>query len=135
MFGKGTNGAGDCQRTSLTANQVQESIQLLEEGNTIPFIARYRKERTGELDEERLRGISERFQYLTQLTKRKEEIIQLIDKQGKLTDSLKEQIHRAQNYKNWRICTSLSAQAENQCDDREAERIGAACQKDQRSRV
>lgn len=79
----------------LTAHQVQESIQLLEEGNTIPFIARYRKERTGELDEERLREISERFQYLTQLTKRKEEIIQLIDKQGKLTDSLKEQIHRA----------------------------------------
>ena len=76
--------------------QVRETIRLLEEGNTIPFIARYRKERTGELNEEQLREIAERYQYLNQLEKRKQEICQLIAKQGKLTDSLKKQIEQAQ---------------------------------------
>lgn len=83
------------QELGLKSEQVAKSIQLLEEGNTIPFIARYRKEQTGELDEEKLREISERFQYLTQLSNRKAEIIRLIEKQGKLTDSLREQINQA----------------------------------------
>lgn len=77
-------------------SQIRETIRLLQEGNTIPFIARYRKERTGELDEETIRGISERYQYLSQLEKRKDEICQLIEKQGKLTDSLRDQIQKAQ---------------------------------------
>lgn len=81
---------------NLRVGQVQETIRLLQEGNTIPFIARYRKERTGKLDEEKIREIDERYQYLTQLEKRKQEICQLIEKQGKLTDSLKEKIMKAQ---------------------------------------
>ncbi|MBA4496003.1 Tex family protein [Paenactinomyces guangxiensis] len=80
---------------SLKVSQVKTSVELMEEGNTIPFIARYRKERTGELDEEQLREIEERFQYLSQLNKRKEEIIRLIDDQGKLTDELKQKIDQS----------------------------------------
>jgi uncharacterized protein len=72
--------------------QVQNSVELMEEGNTIPFIARYRKERTGELDEEKLREIEERFKYLVNLSQRKEEILRLIDEQGKLTDELRQKI-------------------------------------------
>ncbi|SEN39380.1 Tex family protein [Lihuaxuella thermophila] len=79
----------------IQERQVRASVELMEEGNTIPFIARYRKERTGELDEEKLRAIDERFQYLTQLNKRKEEIIRLIDEQGKLTDELRQKINQA----------------------------------------
>lgn len=75
--------------------QVKASVELMEEGNTIPFIARYRKERTGELDEEKLRGIQERYHYLTQLAQRKEEVIRLIDEQGKLTEELKQKIEQA----------------------------------------
>lgn len=75
--------------------QVKASIELMEEGNTIPFIARYRKERTGELDEEKLRGIQERYHYLVQLAQRKEEVIRLIDEQGKLTEELKQKIEQA----------------------------------------
>ncbi len=79
----------------ITHRQVQASVELIEEGNTIPFIARYRKERTGELDEEVLRAIEERYQYMVQLYKRKEEVIRLIDEQGKLTDELTQKIMQA----------------------------------------
>jgi uncharacterized protein len=75
--------------------QVKASIDLMEQGNTIPFIARYRKEKTGELNEEQLRLIDERFRYLTQLNQRREEILRLIDEQGKLTDELKQKIEQA----------------------------------------
>ena len=75
--------------------QVQVSVQLLAEGNTIPFIARYRKERTGELDEEQLRAIEERYRYLRQLQQRKEEVIRLIEEQGKLTEELRSKIEQA----------------------------------------
>ncbi|MFS8611660.1 MAG: Tex family protein [Planifilum fulgidum] len=75
--------------------QVQASVQLLAEGNTIPFIARYRKERTGELDEEQLRAIEERYRYLRQLQQRKAEVIRLIEEQGKLTEELKSRIEQA----------------------------------------
>ncbi|EMT45127.1 Tex family protein [Anoxybacillus flavithermus] len=71
---------------------IQHVIQLHEEGNTIPFIARYRKEMTGALDEVQIRTILDEWNYLQNLTKRKEEVIRLIDEQGKLTDDLKEAI-------------------------------------------
>lgn len=83
------------EELSLKIAQVKASVELLEEGNTIPFIARYRKERTGELDEEKLRAIEERFQYLTNLNQRKEEILRRIDEQGKLTEELKQKIEQA----------------------------------------
>lgn len=77
----------------LGVGQVKQTVGLLDEGNTIPFIARYRKEMTGELDENQLRSIEERLQYLRQLEARKSEVIRLIDEQGKLTPELESAIH------------------------------------------
>ncbi len=68
--------------------QVENTIKLIDEGNTIPFIARYRKEVTGNLSDEILRDLNERLTYLRNLEKRKEEVIKIIDEQGKLTDEL-----------------------------------------------
>ena len=68
--------------------QVEATVKLIDEGNTIPFIARYRKEATGNLSDETLRDLGERLSYLRNLEKRKDEIIRLIDEQGKLTDEL-----------------------------------------------
>ena len=72
--------------------QVEETIKLLDSGNTIPFIARYRKEATGELDETVLRTMVDRLEYLRNLEKRKEEVLRLIDEQGKLNPELKAKI-------------------------------------------
>lgn len=80
----------------LRPNQVKEAIQLLDSGNTIPFIARYRKEVTGELDENVLRNIVERLEYLRNLEQRKTEVLRLIEEQGKLTPELASQIEKAQ---------------------------------------
>ncbi len=72
----------------IRESQVEATVKLIDEGNTIPFIARYRKEATGNLSDETLRDLGERLTYLRNLEKRKEEIIRLIDEQGKLTDEL-----------------------------------------------
>jgi uncharacterized protein len=72
--------------------QVAEAVKLLDQGNTIPFIARYRKELTGELDETALRTIVDRLEYLRGLEKRKEEVLRLIDEQGKLSEELQAKI-------------------------------------------
>lgn len=72
--------------------QVENAIKLIDEGNTIPFIARYRKEATGELSDEQLRDLFERLTYLRNLEKRKEEVIRLIEEQGKLTEELQSTI-------------------------------------------
>ncbi|WP_409303966.1 Tex family protein [Peribacillus sp. SCS-155] len=77
---------------TLKINQVKNVINLLQEGNTVPFIARYRKELTGSLDEVQLRNVMERWNYLENLRTRKTEVIRLIDEQGKLTPELREQI-------------------------------------------
>ena len=69
-------------------SQVEATVKLIDDGNTIPFIARYRKEATGNLSDETLRELDERLKYLRNLETRKEEIIRLIDEQGKLTDEL-----------------------------------------------
>jgi uncharacterized protein len=76
----------------LKENHVKNVIELLDEGNTIPFIARYRKEQTGEMQDVTLRELSNRLNYLRNLGARKEEVIRLIDEQGKLTDELKDEI-------------------------------------------
>ena len=73
----------------ITPHQSDAVIKLLDEGNTIPFISRYRKEATGELDEEKIRLISERLTYLRNFVKRQEEILGRIEEQGKLTDELR----------------------------------------------
>lgn len=80
---------------SIKPEQVDVVLNLFSEGATVPFIARYRKEKTGELDEEQLREIEDRFNYLTILEERKETVLKSIDEQGKLTDELKEKIINA----------------------------------------
>ncbi|MGK7880014.1 MAG: Tex family protein [Crocosphaera sp.] len=77
---------------SLQQQQVQHSLGLLMEGATVPFIARYRKEKTGSLDETQLRDIWERYTYLSELEKRKETILEAIKNQDKLTDELQQKI-------------------------------------------
>jgi len=80
---------------NIKVNQVETVLKLLEEGNTIPFIARYRKEATGALDEEQIKKIGEIYEYQVNLLKRKEDVIRLIDEKGLLTDELKLQIMNA----------------------------------------
>lgn len=80
----------------LNPQQVEHTVELIDEGNTIPFIARYRKEVTGGLSDVTLRDLDERLTYLRNLEDRKEEVIRLIEEQGKLTEELKEKIQEAQ---------------------------------------
>ncbi len=77
---------------NIKIKQVEVVLSLLQDGNTIPFIARYRKEATGALDEEEIRKINEVYEYQVNLLKRKEDVIRLIDEKGMLTDELKEEI-------------------------------------------
>ena len=77
---------------NIGADQVKKTLSLLEEGNTIPFIARYRKEFTGGLDEDKIKSISLVYEYECNLLKRKEDVIRLIDEKGLLTDELKTSI-------------------------------------------
>jgi uncharacterized protein len=79
----------------LRKEHVENIINLLEEGNTIPFIARYRKELTGSVDDQTLRALSERYIYLQNLDTRRNEIYKLIDEQGKMTDELRQAIENA----------------------------------------
>ncbi|MBX2999321.1 MAG: RNA-binding transcriptional accessory protein, partial [Caldilineaceae bacterium] len=81
---------------NLQVGQVAGAVELLDEGNTIPFIARYRKERTGVLDEEQLRAVAERLTYLRTLDERKQTVLASIEEQGKLTDDLRQNIEGAQ---------------------------------------
>ena len=75
--------------------QVENTVNLIDEGNTIPFIARYRKEAHGSLDDQVLRELNDRLTYLRNLDKRREEILNSIEEQGKLTDELKAKIDAA----------------------------------------
>ena len=83
------------QEFGLQSWQVENTVNLLDEGNTIPFFARYRKEAHGTLDDQVIRGISERLTYLRNLDKRREEILGSIEEQGKLTEELSEAIGKA----------------------------------------
>ena len=76
------------EELNIKPQQVENTIKLIDEGNTIPFIARYRKEVTGGLSDEILRTFGERLTYLRNLETRKEEVIKSIDEQGKLTDEI-----------------------------------------------
>ncbi|SHI48416.1 uncharacterized protein SAMN02745165_00192 [Malonomonas rubra DSM 5091] len=80
------------EETGLQINQVNQTVALLEEGATVPFIARYRKEATGELDEVQIRELQERLTYHKELNDRRETILKSIDEQGKLTPELKAKI-------------------------------------------
>ena len=86
---------GICENLNIRKEQAQAVLNLLSEGNTIPFIARYRKEATGALDEEQIRKINEVYEYEVNLLKRKEDVIRLIDEKGLLTDEIKQNIMNA----------------------------------------
>src|SRR4051812_21313349 len=83
------------QETGISLPFVKSTVDLLDEGNTVPFIARYRKEVTGTLDENQIRSIQERLTYLRNLEERKGEVIRLIAEQEKLTEELQLQIVKA----------------------------------------
>ena len=76
----------------VKSKQVENAVKLIDEGNTIPFIARYRKEATGGLSDEQLRNLDDRLSYLRNLEKRKEEVIKSIEEQGKMNEKIKNEI-------------------------------------------
>ena len=80
------------EELQIKKGQAEAAVKLIDEGNTIPFIARYRKEATGALDEEQIRSINEVYEYQVNLLKRKEDVIRLIDEKGMLTEELKNEI-------------------------------------------
>ncbi|MDE6612973.1 MAG: RNA-binding transcriptional accessory protein, partial [Clostridia bacterium] len=80
---------------NLRPDHVQNILKLLDEGNTIPFIARYRKEMTGAIDDQVLRALNDRYEYLTNLQKRKEEVAKTITEQEKMTDEIQSAIDAA----------------------------------------
>ncbi len=84
------------QELKIRTTQVEAAVNLIDEGNTIPFIARYRKEATGSLDDEKLRELGEKLEFYRALDARRSDVARLIDEQGKLTDELKEAIENAQ---------------------------------------
>lgn len=81
--------------TNIQGNTVSKVISLLNEGNTVPFIARYRKEATGGLDEVKIKEIQDRWTYVLNLSERKQEVLRIIEEQGKLTDELRNDIEKA----------------------------------------
>lgn len=87
------------QELKITEKQIKDTLELLEQGNTVPFIARYRKEMTKGLDEEQIRVISENYEYQVNLKKRKEDVLRLIETQGKLTEEIQKDVE---------ACTKLS---------------------------
>ncbi|MBO7531339.1 MAG: RNA-binding transcriptional accessory protein, partial [Lachnospiraceae bacterium] len=84
------------EELKIKKSQVDAAVGLIDEGNTIPFIARYRKEVTGSLNDEQLRSLHERLVYLRNLEEKKASYIASIDEQGKLTDELKAKIEAAE---------------------------------------
>ena len=84
------------EELQIKVPQVQAAVKLIDEGNTIPFISRYRKEATGALNDEVLRNLFERLNYLRNLEEKKEQVLSTIEEQGKLTEELKQQILAAE---------------------------------------
>lgn len=84
------------EKLKISENQVQKTVELIDEGNTIPFISRYRKEVTGNLTDTVLRDLEENLTYLRNLQKRKEDVLRIIEEQGKLTEELKAEIEKAE---------------------------------------
>ena len=81
---------------NIRPSQTQAAVQLIDEGNTIPFISRYRKEATGSLNDEQLRALDERLRYLRNLEEKKAQVLETIESQGKLTDELRQAIEIAE---------------------------------------
>jgi uncharacterized protein len=96
------NIAGDVH---LSVSSVVNTVSLLEEGATVPFISRYRKEKTGSLDEVQVRAIEDKLKYYTELEKRKETILKSVSEQGKLTPELESKISACREKNCWKIFT------------------------------
>ena len=116
------------EELQIKTSQAETAVRLIDEGNTIPFIARYRKEATGALNDEVLRNLYERLNYLRNLEEKKEQVLASIEEQGKLTEELKQQIEKAQTlvvvddlYRPYRP---------NKSDHSERKRIRTACKSD-----
>ena len=99
------------EELGIKRHQTEAAVKLIDEGNTIPFIARYRKEATGALNDEVLRNLSERLTYLRGLEERKETVLASIEEQGKLTDELKAQILRRRRWFCWKIYTARTSRS------------------------
>jgi hypothetical protein len=96
---------------ALRLPQVRAALELLEAGNTIPFVARYRKEATGGLDEVELRDIRDRNEYLAELDERRAGILASVEEQGKLTPELRARIEAATTKRSWRTSTAPSSRS------------------------
>ena len=102
------------EELGIRKSQAEAAVKLIDEGNTIPFIARYRKEVTGSLNDEVLRNLYERLTYLRNLEERKETVLNSIEEQGKLTDELRRRSLRLRRWLLWRIYTALTNQSAEQ---------------------
>ena len=105
--------------------QVEAAVKLIDEGNTIPFISRYRKEATGSLNDEQLRQLFERLTYLRNLEEKKEQVLASIEEQGKLTEELRRQIMEAETLVvvDDLYTSPIPAKAKNKSNDCKRKRI------------
>ena len=101
--------------------QTEAAVTLIDEGNTIPFISRYRKEATGTLNDEQLRNLHERLSYLRNLEERKETVLKSIEEQGKLTEELNR--FGRNNGSSRRLIPPIQAKTKNPCYNRKRKRI------------
>mgnify|MGYP000320308448 CR=1 FL=1 len=116
------------EELQIERRQAEAAVKLIDEGNTIPFIARYRKEATGSLNDEVLRNLDERLRYLRSLEERKEQVMASISEQEKLTPELKKQILEAKNTGgSRRPLPPLPSKAQDQGYYREGKGAGAIC--------
>lgn len=111
--------------------QIEAAVKLIDEGNTIPFISRYRKEATGSLNDEILRNLHERLLYLRNLEDKKKQVLSSIEEQGKLTEELKKSILEAQTLVVVRRSVPpVPSEEKNQSNDRQRERAGTSGKSD-----
>ena len=118
--------------------QVDAAVNLIDEGNTIPFISRYRKEATGQLNDEQLRKLYERLTYLRNLEEKKAQVIKSIEEQGLMTDELRQAIENAETqvavedlyrpYRPKRRTRATIAQEQNSRDGSQRKGLGRSCQ-------
>ena len=116
------------EELNIQTKQVEAAVKLIDEGNTIPFIARYRKEVTGGLSDETLRDLGERLNYLRNLEQRKEEVVKSIDEQGKLTDEILQAVAIAKTLAEVEdIYRPYKQKKENKSNSCKSKRIRATC--------
>ncbi len=122
------------QEFELKQTQVENVIKLIDEGNTIPFIARYRKEMTGSLDDQILRTLSERLSYLRNLEEKREQVKNIITEQENMTEELEQKLSFSRNDdRNRRYLPSFPSKTSYQSNDCKKKRIRTSCRFDMAS--